>query len=129
MFGAVPSGIEEPIKRCPSRWPARRRGSDRGASTADLVGVGETALVTSGMPAYSLGIEIIAELLRAEYSKAVAARGPHALGHHARSRVGGWSNTSETSNSGRRKWRTSSVSLLRRPKARREGAGHPHLHI
>ena len=53
--------------------PARlhARGALRaGASTADLAGVGETALVTSGMPAYSLGIEIIAELLRAEDSKA-----------------------------------------------------------
>jgi 4-carboxymuconolactone decarboxylase len=28
----------------------------------DLVGVAETALVTAGMPAYSLGIEVIAEL-------------------------------------------------------------------
>jgi 4-carboxymuconolactone decarboxylase len=28
----------------------------------DLVGVAETALVTAGMPAYGLGIEVIAEL-------------------------------------------------------------------
>lgn len=34
-----------------------------GADAADLVGVAETALITAGMPAYSLGIEIIAELL------------------------------------------------------------------
>lgn len=33
-----------------------------GAGLGDLVGVAETALVTAGMPAYSLGIEIIAEL-------------------------------------------------------------------
>lgn len=31
-----------------------------GATHADLVGVAETSLVTSGMPAYSLAIEIIA---------------------------------------------------------------------
>jgi 4-carboxymuconolactone decarboxylase len=37
-----------------------------GASTSDLVGVAETSLVTSGMPAYSLGIEIIAELTRSK---------------------------------------------------------------
>lgn len=45
--------------------PARlhARGALRaGACMADLVGVAETALVTSGMPAYSLGIEIVAEL-------------------------------------------------------------------
>ncbi|GAA1244001.1 hypothetical protein GCM10009665_38510 [Kitasatospora nipponensis] len=35
-----------------------------GASLADLVGVAETALITTGVPAYALGIEIIAELLR-----------------------------------------------------------------
>jgi 4-carboxymuconolactone decarboxylase len=33
-----------------------------GASMGDLVGVAETSLITAGMPAYSLGIEIIAEL-------------------------------------------------------------------
>jgi alkylhydroperoxidase/carboxymuconolactone decarboxylase family protein YurZ len=37
-----------------------------GAGLADLVGVAETSLITSGAPAYALGIEIIAELLRAE---------------------------------------------------------------
>lgn len=46
--------------------PARlhARGALRaGAVEADLIGVAETALVTAGMPAYSLGVEIIAELL------------------------------------------------------------------
>ncbi len=45
--------------------PARlhARGALRvGATLADLVGVAETSLVTSGMPAYGLAIEIIAEL-------------------------------------------------------------------
>lgn len=45
--------------------PARlhARGAVRaGATPADLVGVAETSLVTSGMPAYSLAIEIIAEM-------------------------------------------------------------------
>ncbi len=49
--------------------PARlhARGALRaGAELADLVGVAETSLVTSGMPAYALAIEIIAELLDAE---------------------------------------------------------------
>lgn len=48
--------------------PARlhARGALRGgADLADLVGVAETALVTAGMPAYALGIEIIAELVEA----------------------------------------------------------------
>jgi 4-carboxymuconolactone decarboxylase len=34
-----------------------------GAELADLVGVAETSLVTSGMPAYALAIEIIADLI------------------------------------------------------------------
>jgi 4-carboxymuconolactone decarboxylase len=34
-----------------------------GASLADLVGVAETALITTGAPAYALGIEIVNELL------------------------------------------------------------------
>ncbi|MDK9497112.1 carboxymuconolactone decarboxylase family protein [Streptomyces katrae] len=37
-----------------------------GAAMADLVGVAETALITAGVPAYALGTEIIAELLRRE---------------------------------------------------------------
>jgi 4-carboxymuconolactone decarboxylase len=46
--------------------PARlhARGAIRaGAEMADLVGVAETSLITSGMPAYALAIEIIAELI------------------------------------------------------------------
>jgi len=53
--------------------PARlhARGALRaGASTADLVGVAETSLITSGMPAYSLGVDIIAELLRSQDGEA-----------------------------------------------------------
>ncbi len=45
--------------------PARlhARGARRaGASYSDLVGVAETALVTGGMPAYGLAIEILADL-------------------------------------------------------------------
>ncbi|MFJ7207023.1 carboxymuconolactone decarboxylase family protein [Streptomyces sp. NPDC098789] len=45
--------------------PARlhARGALRaGATFADLIGVAETALITSGVPAYALGTEIIAEL-------------------------------------------------------------------
>lgn len=48
--------------------PARlhARGALRGgACIADLVGVAETALITAGMPAYSLGIEIVADLTQA----------------------------------------------------------------
>ena len=46
-------------------YAARRhaRGALRaGASLADLVGVAETALITSGMPSYALGIDIVFEL-------------------------------------------------------------------
>jgi 4-carboxymuconolactone decarboxylase len=46
--------------------PARlhARGALRaGATTSDLVGVAETSLVTAGMPAYSLAVSIIAELV------------------------------------------------------------------
>jgi 4-carboxymuconolactone decarboxylase len=49
--------------------PARlhARGALRaGASPGDLVGVAETSLVTAGMPAYSLAVRIIAELLDGE---------------------------------------------------------------
>jgi len=48
--------------------PARlhARGAMRaGATIADLVGVAETSLVTAGMPAYALAIEIAGELLDA----------------------------------------------------------------
>ncbi|MFJ8442501.1 carboxymuconolactone decarboxylase family protein [Kitasatospora griseola] len=46
--------------------PARihaRGALHAGAGIADLVGVAETALITSGTPAYALGIEIVVELL------------------------------------------------------------------
>lgn len=49
--------------------PARlhARGALRaGASVTDLVGVAETSLVTAGMPAYSLAVAIIAELISNE---------------------------------------------------------------
>jgi 4-carboxymuconolactone decarboxylase len=49
--------------------PARlhARGALRaGATLVDLVGVAETSLVTAGMPAYALAIEIVAELLGSE---------------------------------------------------------------
>lgn len=45
--------------------PARlhaRAALRAGASLADLVGVVETSLVTAGMPAYGLGVDILAEL-------------------------------------------------------------------
>lgn len=49
----------------PTRLHAR--GALRaGATLDDLVGVAETSLVTAGMPAYALAIEIIAELLDTE---------------------------------------------------------------
>lgn len=46
--------------------PARlhARGAVRaGATATDLLGVAETALVTAGMPAYSLGVRIVADML------------------------------------------------------------------
>ncbi|MGW2255625.1 carboxymuconolactone decarboxylase family protein [Kitasatospora sp. NPDC001660] len=49
--------------------PARihaRGALHTGAGLAELAGVAETALLTSGAPAYALGIEIIGELLRGE---------------------------------------------------------------
>jgi len=49
--------------------PARlhARGARRaGASLDDLVGVAETSLVTAGMPAYSMAIEILSELIEAD---------------------------------------------------------------
>ncbi len=50
-------GLEEPAR-------LHARGALRaGATTTDLVGVAETSFVTSGMPAYALGVDIIAELL------------------------------------------------------------------
>jgi len=49
--------------------PARlhARGALRGgADLGDLVGVAETSLVTAGMPAYALAVDIIAELIDAD---------------------------------------------------------------
>nr|WP_202523919.1 carboxymuconolactone decarboxylase family protein [Kitasatospora sp. SID7827] len=46
--------------------PARihaRGALHAGASPAELIGVAETALITSGTPAYALGLEIVVELL------------------------------------------------------------------
>ncbi|MFE3223556.1 carboxymuconolactone decarboxylase family protein [Nocardia sp. NPDC059228] len=46
--------------------PARihaRGALHAGATTGDLIGVAETAVLTAGVPAYALGIEIIAELI------------------------------------------------------------------
>jgi 4-carboxymuconolactone decarboxylase len=46
--------------------PARlhaRGALHAGASLADLVGVAETALITTGAPGYALGMEIVSELL------------------------------------------------------------------
>ncbi len=37
-----------------------------GASIAELVGVAELALITGGMPAYALGVEIISKLVEDE---------------------------------------------------------------
>lgn len=37
-----------------------------GATAEELVGVAELALITAGMPAYSLGVEIVSELLEEE---------------------------------------------------------------
>ncbi|MFJ9772626.1 carboxymuconolactone decarboxylase family protein [Kitasatospora sp. NPDC101157] len=53
--------------------PARihaRGALHAGAGIADLIGVAETALITSGAPAYPLGIEIIVELLQDDDGKA-----------------------------------------------------------
>ncbi|MFD9125121.1 carboxymuconolactone decarboxylase family protein [Kitasatospora sp. NPDC059571] len=53
--------------------PARihaRGALHAGAGIADLVGVAETALITSGAPAYALGVEIVVELLQAEDDRA-----------------------------------------------------------
>lgn len=52
--------------------PARlhvRAARKAGAGLDDLVGVAELALITAGMPAYSLGIEVIAELVAEEEAR------------------------------------------------------------
>lgn len=57
--------------------PARlhAKGAQRaGATLADLVGVAETSLVSAGMPAYALAIEIIAELRDADESPSAQGR-------------------------------------------------------
>jgi len=51
--------------------PARlhvRAARRAGASIEELVGVAELALITAGMPAYSLGVELIGELIDEEDS-------------------------------------------------------------
>ncbi|MHB1931275.1 MAG: carboxymuconolactone decarboxylase family protein [Acidimicrobiales bacterium] len=48
-----------------------------GASVEELVGVAELALITAGMPAYSLGVEIIAELTADESGRAGHGQTPH----------------------------------------------------
>ena len=64
--------------------PARlhARGALRaGASITDLVGVAETSLITAGMPAYSLAVTIIAELISDQATPAtIDGETPHAPG-------------------------------------------------
>ena len=58
--------------------PARehaRAARRAGASLAQLLGVVELALITSGMPAYGLGVEILTEMA-GEDSGGVPAAGP-----------------------------------------------------
>ncbi|MFD8598431.1 carboxymuconolactone decarboxylase family protein, partial [Kitasatospora sp. NPDC059646] len=53
--------------------PARihaRGALHAGAGIADLIGVAETALITSGTPSYALGIEIVVELLAEDGGRA-----------------------------------------------------------
>ena len=52
-------------KAAPARLHARA-ARKAGASLAELAGVAELALITAGMPAYSLGAEILAEMAAAE---------------------------------------------------------------
>ncbi|MEV7417556.1 carboxymuconolactone decarboxylase family protein [Streptomyces sp. NPDC089919] len=57
--------------------PARihaRGALHAGATLPDLIGVAETALITTGVPAYALGTEIIAELAPGEAVPEVSAR-------------------------------------------------------
>ncbi|MFI6154103.1 carboxymuconolactone decarboxylase family protein [Kitasatospora sp. NPDC051170] len=52
--------------------PARihaRGALHAGAGIADLIGVAETALITSGAPAYALGIEIVVEIVERERAR------------------------------------------------------------
>lgn len=50
------------LGRKPAAEHHARAALKAGASVDDLLGVAETAFLTGGIPAYSLGIEIIAEL-------------------------------------------------------------------
>ncbi|MFF4342802.1 carboxymuconolactone decarboxylase family protein [Kitasatospora sp. NPDC001540] len=53
--------------------PARihaRGALHAGAGIADLIGVAETALITSGTPSYALGLEIVVELLPDDHGPA-----------------------------------------------------------
>ncbi|MFD7733582.1 carboxymuconolactone decarboxylase family protein [Kitasatospora phosalacinea] len=53
--------------------PARihaRGALHAGAAITDLIGVAETALITSGTPAYALGLEIVVELLPDDHGRA-----------------------------------------------------------
>lgn len=57
--------------------PARlhaRAARRAGASLAELTGVAELALITAGMPAYSLGVEILSELMDEEPREERGAR-------------------------------------------------------
>jgi 4-carboxymuconolactone decarboxylase len=47
-------------------WLHARAAREAGASLGELAGVAELALITAGMPAYGLGVEIIAEMAAAE---------------------------------------------------------------
>jgi 4-carboxymuconolactone decarboxylase len=47
-----------------------------GATLADLVGVAESALITGGMPAYALGMEIVFELLDTDAAPADGSSSP-----------------------------------------------------
>jgi len=70
--------------------PARlhARGALRaGAEPVDLVGVAETSLVTAGMPAYALAVDIIADLLDAEATSRETAE--EGVGRAAAASAGG----------------------------------------
>lgn len=58
--------------------PARlhaRAARKAGASFAELAGVTELALITGGMPAYSLGVEVLTEIAAEEEAQDLAHRG------------------------------------------------------
>jgi|GEM_PF-3435100 len=65
-----------------SESPARlhaRAALRQGATIAELVGVAETALITAGVPAFSLGVRVIAEVNQGQ--PAVPAVAPGADGN------------------------------------------------